>query len=173
MGLAEVELNRLEGVNVLHLRAGYFYTNLLLSVGLIKSDGIIGNMFTIPEGDFTVVDPYEIAVAAADALADQNFVGHSFRYIVSDETGTDEIARLIGKEIGKPDLKWVKFAPQDLKGALLGYGFAEGAAEEYVEMFSALDRGVLFEDYIRHKPRLGRVTIEDFAKRFAEVYYAS
>jgi len=172
MGLAEVELNRLEGVNVLHLRAGYFYTNLLLSVGLIKSNGIMGNMFTIPEGDFTVVDPYEIAVAAADALSERNFVGHSFRYIVSDETGTDEIAALIGKEIGKPDLKWVKFPPQDLRSALLGYGFAEGAADEYVEMFDALDRGVLFEDYVRHKPRLGRVAIEDFAKRFAQVYFS-
>ena len=36
-GRAEVVLNKLDGVNVLHLRAGYFYSNLLLSIDLIKA----------------------------------------------------------------------------------------------------------------------------------------
>ncbi|MEJ1976457.1 MAG: NAD(P)H-binding protein [Acetobacteraceae bacterium] len=39
MGLAENVLNTLDGVNVLHLRAGYFYSNLLLSLGLVKTKG--------------------------------------------------------------------------------------------------------------------------------------
>src|SRR5580700_10222576 len=45
-GRAEMVLNKLVGVNVLHLRAGYFYTNLLLSIDLIKNSGVMGNMFT-------------------------------------------------------------------------------------------------------------------------------
>ena len=39
MGLAEVVLNKLDGVNVLSLRAGYFYSNLLLSLDLVKTAG--------------------------------------------------------------------------------------------------------------------------------------
>jgi uncharacterized protein YbjT (DUF2867 family) len=170
MGRAEVVLNKLEGVNVLSLRAGYFYTNLLLSIDLVKKSGIMGNMFEIPAGTFTVVDPGEIAQAAADALILGNFRGHGFKYVVSDLTGTDEIASAIGKEIGIPDLKWVRFADADLKQALLGYGFADGAADHYVEMFVALDRGVLFEDIVKANPPLGKVTIEDFAKTFAAAY---
>lgn len=170
MGLAEEVLNKLRGVNVLHLRAGYFYTNLLLSIDLIKNSGIMGNMFEIQEGTFTVVEPEEIAFAAAEALITQNFKGHSYKYVVSDETGTDEIASLIGKEIGIPDLKWVRFTPEDLKQALLGYGFADGAANDYVEMFGTLDTGLLFEDYEKVKPGLGKVSIEDFAKKFATLY---
>jgi uncharacterized protein YbjT (DUF2867 family) len=172
MGLGEVVLNRLEGVDVLSLRAGYFYTNFLLSIGLVKEAGYLGNMYTIPEGQFTLVDPNEIAEAAADALTKRDFKGHSYRYIVSDESGTDEIAAVIGKEIGKPDLKWVKFPASDFKKVLMGFGFVEGAADSYVEMFTALDKGLLFEDYVKVKPKLYNTKIEDFAKTFAARYNA-
>ena len=173
MGRAEVVLNKLENVNVLHLRAGYFYTNLLLSIDQLKSVGVIGNMFAIPAGHFTVVDPQDVAVAAADALTKLDFHSHSFKYVVSDESGTDEIAALIGAAIGMPDLKWVKFPAADVKKRLLSIGFAEGAADEYVQMFTALDKGLLFEDYAQVKPKLYNTSIEDFAKKFASIYRAS
>ena len=172
LGRAEVVLNKLAGVNVLHLRAGYFYTNLLLSIELIKQSGVMGNMFTIPAGTFTLVDTDDIALAAADALAKLEFKGHSYKYIVSDESGTDEIASVIGKAIGKPDLKWVKFPPADLKQVLRSFGFVEGAANEYVEMFTTLGTGLLFEDYVKVKPKLYPTKIEDFAKKFAAAYRA-
>lgn len=170
MGLGEVVLNSLKGVNVLHLRAGYFYTNLLLSLDLIRTAGVMGNMFEIPAGTFTVVDPDDIAQAAAEALVAQDFKGHSFKYVVSDETDTDEIAALIGQELGKPDLKWVRFAPTDLRDVLLKYGFADGAADDYVEMFSALDKGVLFEDFAAGGHKASGVSIEQFATKFAAIY---
>jgi uncharacterized protein YbjT (DUF2867 family) len=170
MGLTEVELNKLNGVNVLHLRAGYFYTNLLLSLGQIKEHGVMGNMFEIPAGTFTVVDPQDIAEAAADALINQNFKGHSFKYVISDETGTDEIASLIGKELGISDLKWIKFPAQDFKNVLLQYGFSEGAASDYVEMFTTLDKGLLFEDYFAGEHKASGTSIETFAKKFAALY---
>jgi uncharacterized protein YbjT (DUF2867 family) len=172
LGRAEVVLNKLAGVNVLHLRAGYFYTNLLLSIELIKQSGVMGNMFTIPAGTFIVVDTDDIALAAADALTKLEFKGHSYEYVVSDESGTDEIASVIGKAIGKPDLTWVKFPPADLKQVLRSFGFAEGAANEYVEMFTTLETGLLFEDYVRVKPTLYPTKIDDFAKKFAAAYRA-
>lgn len=169
MGLAENVLNTLDGVNVLHLRAGYFYTNLLLSIDLIKTAGQMGNMFEIPDGTFTVVDPEDIARAAAQALT-AGIKGHSFRYIVSDESGTDEIATLIGKEIGIPDLKWLRVPKEDFRIVLLSYGFAKGAANDYVEMFETLDSGRLFEHYVSSKATYSGTSIETFAKKFAAVY---
>ena len=170
LGLAEVVLNKLDGVNVLSLRAGYFYTNLLLSLDLVKTAGCMGNMFTIPDGTFTVVDPDDIAHVAAEVLDRLDFIGHSYIYVISDLTGTNEIASLIGREIDVPDLKWVKFAPQDIKKALFGYGFAEGAANDYLEMFATLDTGLLFEDIQRTKPKIEGTSIEDFAKAWAAAY---
>lgn len=173
MGLAEDVLNTLAAdVNVLSLRTGYFYSNLLLSIDLIKKTGHMGNMFDIPQGTFTVVDPEDIARTAAAALATQNFKGHSYAYVVSDLTGTDEIAALIGKEIGLPDLKWEKFDQEDFRQVLLGYGFAKGAANDYVEMFDTLDKGLLFEHFFETKAAFGGTSIEAFAKRFAAIYIA-
>jgi len=57
---------------------------------------------------------------------------------------------LIGKEIGIPDLKWVRSA-NDFNGCVWRDGFTNGAADDYVEMFTALDKGVLFEDYSPEK----------------------
>jgi uncharacterized protein YbjT (DUF2867 family) len=170
MGRAEVVLNELDGVDVLHLRAGYFYTNLLLSIDLIKSAGHMGNMFTIPNGTFTLVDPADIADAAAEALSARNFRGHSVRYVISDVSGTDEIAATIGREIGIPGLAWVKFPAADFQQVLLSYGFAQGAARDYVEMFATLDTGLLFEDIQHTKPPVRGTSIETFAKTFAAAY---
>ncbi len=172
LGRAEVVLNKLDGVNVLHLRVGYFYANLLMFIDLIKNAGVMGSMFAIPAGTFTLVDTDDIAHAAADALGNLDFRGHSYKYIVSDESGTDEIASVIGKEIGKRDLKWVKFPAPDVKRALLGFGFAEGAANEYLEMFTRLETGLLFEDYMKVRPQLYPTKIEAFAKKFAAAYRA-
>jgi uncharacterized protein YbjT (DUF2867 family) len=172
-GLAEGVLNELDAVNVLSLRAGYFYSNLLLSLDLVKTSGHMGNMFAIPEGTFTVVDTDDIARVAAGAFDTLNFKGHSHVYVISDLTGTDEIASLIGKEIGVPDLRWVKFPAADMKRALLSFGFAEGAANSYVEMFTTLDTGLLFEDIQRTKPKIAGTRIEDFAKTWAAAYRRS
>jgi uncharacterized protein YbjT (DUF2867 family) len=169
-GLAEVVLNELDAVNVLSLRAGYFYSNLLLSLDLVKTAGHMGNMFAIPDGTFTVVDPDDIARVAAEALDTLNFKEHSHVYVISDLTGTDEIASLIGKEIGVPDLRWVKFPAEDMKQVLLNFGFAEGAANDYVEMFATLDTGLLFEDIQKSKPKIEGTPIEDFAKTWAAAY---
>src|SRR3984893_8622012 len=74
-----------------------------------------GDMFAIPDGTFTLVDPDDIARVGAEALDALNFKGHSHVYVISDLSGTDEIASLIGKEIGIPDLKWVKFPAEGFK----------------------------------------------------------
>jgi nucleoside-diphosphate-sugar epimerase len=166
MGLAEVVLNKLDGVNVLSLRAGYFYSNLLLPLDLVKTAGHMGNMFAIPDGTFTMVDPDDIARVTAEALDKLNFKGHSHVYVISDLSGTDEIASLIGI----PDLKWVKFPAEDFKKMLLNYGFADGAANAYVKMFATLDTGLLFEDIQKTRPKVEGTSIEAFAKAWAAAY---
>jgi uncharacterized protein YbjT (DUF2867 family) len=173
LGLAEIVLNKLEGVNILSLRAGYFYSNLLLSLNLVKTTGNMGNMFTIPDGTFTMVDPEDIARVAAAALDKLNFKGHSYVYVISDLSGTDEIASIIGREICTPALKWVKFPAEDFKKVLVSFGFADGAANDYVKMFSTLETGLLFEDIQKTKPKIEGTSIEEFAKIWAEAYRQS
>jgi uncharacterized protein YbjT (DUF2867 family) len=170
MGLAEGVLNALRDVSVLSLRPGYFYTNLLLSLDSLRATGELGNMFTIPAGTFTLVDPTEIAEVAVAALTADEYAGRSHLYVVSDESDTDEIAALIGREIGIPDLRWTRYTSTQMAEAFRHYGMSQGAVDDYLEMFDALDKGILFEHYVTDKPPLGKVKIEDFAKTFAAAY---
>ena len=57
-----------------------------------------------------------------------------------------------------------------MKRALLSFGFAEGAADSYVEMFARLDTGLLFEDIQKKKPKIAGTSIEEFARTWADAY---
>jgi uncharacterized protein YbjT (DUF2867 family) len=175
-GLHEVEeiLNTLPEVHIKHLRPVYFYTNLRANIDMIKQMGIMGSNFAIAPKKFPLVDPADISAVAAAELLKLDFSGHSVRYIASDETGTDEIAAVLGKSIGKPELKWVKFTDEQVYESMLQTGLPKELVGAYVEMFHALDSGKLTEDYWLHHPaRLGSTKLEDFANVFAAIYHGN
>lgn len=172
--LAEGALNKLEGVNILHLRPSYFYQNLLSNIALIRHAGIMGGNFAIDNNKFAMVDPQDISAVALEALTSLKFTGHSVRYIVSDEVSTDAIAKTIGRAIGKPDLAWVKFEDDQALQGMLQAGLSQEVAENYTEMGVALHTGKMTEDYWKHRTGdLGKVKLDDFAKVFAAIYSAS
>jgi uncharacterized protein YbjT (DUF2867 family) len=168
---AEQALNNLDDVNIRHLRPAYFYHNLLSNVGLIKQAGIIGGNFSVSGNTFPIVHPQDIASAAAEELT-QDFKGHSIRYIAGDEVSTDGIASAIGKEIGKPDLKWVPFTDDQTFQGMTQAGLPEEIAKNYVEMGQSINSGVMSADYFKNHPELSKTKLGDFAKEFAQVYNA-
>jgi uncharacterized protein YbjT (DUF2867 family) len=170
---AEEALNTLKDVNIKHLRPAFFYSNLMTNINMIKNMGIIGSNFSIPDNKFPVSDSADIAALAAEELLSLHFSGHSVRYIVSDETGTDEIASTLGKAIGKPELKWIKFTNEQVLEGMLQAGIPKEIADEFVEMFTALNGNQFMEDYWKHHPQPGTVRLEDFAKVFADAYNAN
>jgi uncharacterized protein YbjT (DUF2867 family) len=175
-GLARGEraFNALEHVNIRHLRPGYFYQNLLGNIGMARQMNIIGSNFSIPAGRFPLTDPTDIAEAASEELLLLNFTGHSVRYIASDEAGTQQIAEVIGRAIGKPDLQWVKFPDDQALNGLQQAGFPDEAARNYIEMGQALHSGTLLEDYWEHRPTsLGKIKLDQFAKQFAAIYHSN
>jgi uncharacterized protein YbjT (DUF2867 family) len=175
-GLHRVEeaLNTLTGVNIKHLRPSYFYQNLLGNTGLAKHMDIIGGNFSFTVNHFPLVDPRDIAVVASEELLQHDFTGNSVRYIVSDETGTDEIASVLGQTIGKPGLKWIQFSDEDTLKGMIQAGLTEEIAKNYVEMGQAMNSGKMMEDYQKHHTgNLGKIKLEDFAQQFAAVYNAN
>lgn len=166
MSRVEQILNGLTKVNIKHLRPVFFYTNLFAQFDLIKDLGIMGGNFAPDK--FAIVHPDDIADVAANELLNLNFREHSIQYIASDETNTDEIAAVIGKAIGKPDLRWIKFTNEQALQGFMQAGFPEKTAKEFVEGFSAMHSGKIMEHYWKHRPSLGKIKLEDFAKTFAE-----
>lgn len=170
---AEQALNSLDGVNVKHLRPGFFFENFYGNIGMIKHMGIIGGNYG--EGTKLVIAyTADIAEAAAEEMLALSFKGKNIRYIASDEKTTDEVASILGKAIDKQDLKWVNFADADTFAALQQNGLPAEIAKNYVEMGSAMRRGEMASDYHTNRPKVfGRTNIEAFAQEFAAVYAQS
>jgi uncharacterized protein YbjT (DUF2867 family) len=167
--LAETAFSTLTGVDVKHLRPGFFFTNIYGDISLIKQAGIYGNNFG-PDRPIVLVHPNDIAAAAAEELLGLRFTGTSVRYIVSDERNSKDIAAVLGAAIGKPGLPYVEFKDEDALKGLLGAGFIEDVARNFVELGAAARTGALFSDYKKHPVALSPTKLENFAQEFAAAY---
>jgi len=170
----EESINKIPGINVLHLRPAGFYSNFYGSIPMIRHQGFIGNNF-----DETVMmpmsHPRDIADAAFDALQSLAFEGVKIHYIISDLKNGKEIASLLGNAIGMDDLRWVAFSDEQLLSALLGNGFSADAAQTYIiDMGKAIREGLLDKHYKENShPVYGKIAFSDFADEFAAVYHNS
>jgi len=171
-GLHRVEhtLNSVDGLHVRHLRAGFFYTNFLAGMELVKQNGFLSGNY----GEHTrmvLVHPEDIADAAARELQEKSSLGRGFRYIASDEKTTDEIAAILGKAAGIEGLRWVDRTDGELLEEMIGRGMPEEIAKNYTEMGAAIRDGSMNSHYFEHRPVLsGWRRLESFAPYFAAVY---
>jgi uncharacterized protein YbjT (DUF2867 family) len=168
--LVEQALNELTNTNVLHVRPGYFFNNLLANIGLIRQTGILGSN-NGPDTRYILSDTNDIAKVIGEALLHTDFKGHSVKYTSSDERTAKEIATVIGAAIGKPELLWVEFTDEQSLAGMLGAGLSQEIAANYTQMGAALRQGKMQEDYIaRQVQPTGAVKLEDFANTFAVAY---
>ena len=166
---AEGILDELSGIAVTHLRPTYFYYNLYNFVDMIKGAGFIGANYG-GDDKIAMVAPSDIAAVAAEELATPA-TGRKVRYVASDDHTADEIARILGVAIGKPDLKWVTFTDEQTQGGLEESGMPAHIATSFVELGASIHSGALRQDYDLHKPiAMGKVKLEDFAKEFAAAF---
>ncbi len=166
----EQALNALDGVNVKHLRPGFFYYNFLSNIGMIKHMGIIGGNYG-ENVKLVLANPADIADAAAAELMTLSFNGKSISYVVSDEKTTDEIAKILGEAIGKPELKWINFSDEDSVGGMLQNGVPIDVAKNYTEMGAAMRNGEMASEYKASKSvKFGKTRFEAFAPVFSAAY---
>ncbi len=170
-GLRDMEerLNRIKGVNVLHLRAAYFMENLLMNIGLIRSSGIMGSAI---RGDLRIpmIATKDIAAYAAERIARRDFTGSRVQDLLGPrDVSMDEVARIFGRKIGMPGLTYVQFSYEDTEKALLGMGMSKDIARLYVEMSKAMNNGAA-NAAERTPESTTSTSIEDFAEVFARAY---
>ena len=111
----------------------------------------------------------DIAAVIAEEM-EKPFNGREIRYIASDEVSPNEVAKILGEAIGKPDLEWKEIPDEQILNGMKAAGMNPEIAKGLVEMNAGRRSGVLYEDYNRHKPTLGKMKLKDFAKEFAVVY---
>jgi len=174
-GLHDVEqlLNKLDDVNVLHLRPTYFMENLLANVGMIKNMGINGSDI---KGDvkFAMIATKDIAPVAADRLTKRDFSGKSVHELLGErEVSMEEVTRIFGEKIGKPELKFVHFSAEDAKKGMLDFGMSDDVGDQLIELGQAISDGLIAVNQPRTAENTTGTSIEEFADFFAQVYESS
>ncbi|TGK55965.1 NAD-dependent dehydratase [Leptospira wolffii] len=166
---AENILRRLpQDVSIKFMRPVGFYYNMFAFLQTIKAREAIVSNYGGDERE-PWVSTLDIAEVVAEEI-EKPFEGRSIRYIASDEISPNEIAEILGQEIGKPDLKWLVISDEEALNGMIAAGMNPKTAKGYMEMNAARRGGALYEDYFRNRPVLSRVKLKDFAKDFASAY---
>lgn len=165
---AENILNAVPGIAVTHMRPTFFYYNLFHLIPMIKAAGFIGAVYG-GEDKLAMVAPPDIATAIAEEITQQR-TGISISYVTSDDRSCNEIAQVLGKAIGKPELTWKVLPPETVLQSLQAAGTPSNAAGNLVELGLAIHSGALRADFEKHQPQYGKVSLEAFANEFAAAY---
>ena len=158
----------LPDVAITHLRPTFFYYNLNGFIGMIKAAGFMGANYG-GDDKLPMVSPKDIAAAVADEIVTPA-TGRKIVYVTSDDRSCNEVVRVLGKAIGKPDLTWQTISSEQMLSGLEASGMPPHAAANLVELGGAIHSGVLREDFDRHQPVVGSVKLEEFATEFAASY---
>jgi len=137
----EQKLNQISSANVLYLRPGYFMENTLPQVHAIRQMNAVATPLR-PDLKLPMIATRDIGTVAADVLLHPTIHGKQTRELLGqrDLTFTD-VASIIGKAIGKPDLKYVQAPDEQFRGALLQMGMSETSAKLLLEMIASLNSG--------------------------------
>ncbi len=163
---AEIELNKLEGVAIKHIRAGFFYTNFYNNIPMINQ-GFLGSNYGT-QTRLVMTHPRDIADIIAEELQN-SFTGKSVRYAVSDERTLGEAVKVLGAAVGKPDLKWIEFTDEQAYDGMIQAGLPPEIARNFTEMGTAVRSGILWKDFdASGSAILGKIKLEEFAKELAE-----
>ena len=139
----EKKLDGIAGLNALYLRAGYFMENLLPQVGVIQSFGVIAGPVR-PDLPLPMIATRDIGAAAAEALLKLDFTGKQRRELQGPRDVTyDQVAKIVGAAIGKPDLKYMQMPATQLKPALVQMGMSSNMADLLLEMAESLNSGYM------------------------------
>lgn len=137
----EQKLNAIDGVHLLHLRAGYFIENTLPQVRVIRAMGsVVGPIH--PTLKLPMIATRDIGSAAADALLRREFRGKQTRELLGQrDVDYTEATAIIGKAIGEPSLGYVQATDEQLRPALIQMGMSANFVDLLLEMARALNSG--------------------------------
>ncbi len=137
----EQRLNRISGLNVLALRPAYFMENTLAQAMLIRMFGMTAGPL---RGDLVLpmIATLDIGEYATNALLELDFHGKQTRELLGQRDVTmNEVATIIGKAIGKPDLEYSQLPEEQVRGGMTSMGMSPSIANLVLEMAAALNSG--------------------------------
>jgi len=161
---SEQKLNAIGGLNVLHLRAAYFMENNLAAISMIQEMGIFGHAL-LPDLKLPMMATRDVGDYAAQRLLDLDFSGKQTRELLGErDLSMTEATAIIARGIGKPDLGYVQFPYDQVQQVLEQMGMSPKKAAVYIEMFKAINTGVLAAQERRSRENTTSTSFETFVQ---------
>ncbi|MGH9727400.1 MAG: NAD(P)H-binding protein [Candidatus Acidiferrales bacterium] len=160
----EEKLDRVPGLNVLHLRPATFMENLLMSIDGIRMMNVLPGAFAA-DAPFPTIATKDIGDYAAGRLARRDFSGHSTQELLGPrDVSMKETAAIIGRAMGKPNLAYVQMPLPLMESALASIGLPKSSAALLVELWNAGNEGLLDPQETRSPENTTPTTLDQFAE---------
>jgi uncharacterized protein YbjT (DUF2867 family) len=168
---SEQKLNAIGGLNVLHLRAGYFMENNLAAIGMIHAIKLFGHAL-LPDLKLPMIATRDVGDYAAQRLLKLDFSGKETRELLGErDLSMKEATAVIARGIGEPQLRYEQLPYGRVLLALTQMGFSAKKAAVYVEMFKAVNAGVLAAQEPRTAENSTPTSFENFVRDVFAVAY--
>jgi uncharacterized protein YbjT (DUF2867 family) len=166
---SEQKLNANSDLNVLHLRAAYFMENNLAAVDMIRRVGVFGHAL-LPHLKLPMIATRDVGDYGAQRLLDLDFSGKQTRELLGErDLSMTEATSAIALGIGKPDLRYEQFSYDQVRQALIQTGFSPKKAAVYIEMFEAINAGLL----AAQEPRSTQNSTPNSFERFVQDVFST
>jgi len=169
---SEQKLNGITGLNVLQLRAAYFMENNLTAIGMIQGMGMFGHAL-LPDLKLPMIATRDVGDYAAQRLLDLDFSGKQTCELLGErDLSMAEATAVIARGIGKPALRYEQFPYDQVQQVLEQMGMPHKKAAVYIEMFEAINAGLLAAQEQRSTENSTPTSFEKFVRDvFAPAYH--
>lgn len=162
----EERIKNISNINAWFIRAGYFMENTLPQAQVIKQFGAVAGPLR-PDLKLPMIATRDIGAFAADKLLKLDFNGHQVHELQGNRELTyTEATTIIGKAIGKPDLKYMHLPYDQFRGFFVQMGASPSFGDLMVEMFAALDSGHMRALEPRTSANTTPTSYEEFVKEY-------
>lgn len=161
---AEIKLNAIDKLNVLHLRPAYFFENHLAGINMIQMMGVYGGALKA-DLQIPMIATRDIGDYAADRLLKLDFNGKQTQELYGErDLSMNEVATVISKALNKPDLRYVQFPYDQVEQVLAQMGTPPKTAALIIEMIHGFNTGVCVGIEPRSAANTTPTPIETFIK---------
>jgi uncharacterized protein YbjT (DUF2867 family) len=138
---------------------------------MIHGMGIFGHAL-LPDLKMPMIATPDVGDYAAQRLLDLDFSGKQTRELLGErDLSMTEATAAIARGIGKPDLRYEQFSYDQMRQGLEQMGMPPEKAAVYIEMFKAINAGVLAAQEPRSPENSTPISFEEFVQDvFAPAY---
>ncbi|HEV3279121.1 MAG TPA: NmrA family NAD(P)-binding protein [Terriglobia bacterium] len=168
---SEQKLNAISGLSVLHLRAALFMENNLAGIAMIHGMGVFGSAL-LPDLKLPMIATRDVGDYASQRLLHLDFSGKETRELLGErDLSMTEATAVIAGGIGKPDLRYEQFPYDQVRQALTQMGIPAKTAALYIEMYNAINAGILAAQEPRSAENTTPTSFEQFVQDVFAVAY--